>query len=106
VSPNQRRLAPVRSHSNCHGTMFEWCSISEITISSPGPRRNRSSFAADENACATRLIASVEFLVNTISSADAAPTNAATFARAPSYASVDSVPSVCTDRATLPLCHS
>ena len=34
--PNQRSVAPVRSQSSCHGTMFEWCSISEITISSPG----------------------------------------------------------------------
>ncbi len=37
VRPNQRSVAPVRSHSSCHGTMFEWCSISEMTISSPGP---------------------------------------------------------------------
>ena len=106
VIRNQRSVAPVRSHNSCHGTMFEWCSISEITISSPGPRRNRGSSARPENACATRLIASVEFLPNTISSAPAAPTNAATFARAASYAPVASVPSVCTERDTLPLCRS
>ena len=85
--------------------MFEWCSISEITISSPGPSRNRGSpprpTLALRNEYATRLIASVEFFVNTTSSGDVAPMNAATFARAPSYASVASVPSVCTDLATL-----
>ena len=42
VTPNQRSVAPVRSHSSCHGTMLEWCSISVMTISSPGPRRNRA----------------------------------------------------------------
>jgi hypothetical protein len=57
-------------------------------------------------AYATRLIASVEFLTNTISSGATALTNEATLARAPSYASVASVPSVCTDRDTLPLCNS
>jgi hypothetical protein len=102
--PNQRRVAPVRWHSSCHGTMFEWCSISEITISSPGFRWNRPTPL--ENAYATRFSASVEFLVNTTSSAEAAPMNAATRARALSYASVASVPSVCTERATLPLCRS
>jgi hypothetical protein len=48
----------------------------------------------------------VEFLVKTISSADPAPMKAATFARAFSYAVVDSVPRVCTERATLALCRS
>jgi hypothetical protein len=52
------------------------------------------------------LIASVEFLVNTTSLADGAPMNAATLARAASYASVASVPSVCTERATFALCRS
>ena len=37
VSPNQRSVAPVRSQSSCHGTMLEWCSISVMTTSSPGP---------------------------------------------------------------------
>jgi hypothetical protein len=84
VMPNQRSTAPVRSHSSCHGTMLEWCSISEITISSPGPSRNRGSAAVAENVRATRLMASVEFLVKTISSGLAAPMNAATFPLAPS----------------------
>jgi hypothetical protein len=111
VTPNQRSVAPVRSHSSCHGTMLEWCSISEMTISSPGPSRKRGSLPpppseAFENPYATRLIASVEFLVKTTSSAARAPMNAATFARAPSYACVASVPSVCTERETLPLCSS
>ena len=86
--PNQRSVAPVRSHSSCHGTMFEWCSISEMTISSPGPTRSRGSpdlaRLAFRNEYATRLIASVAFLVNTTSSGLLAPMNRATFARAPS----------------------
>ena len=90
--------------------MFEWCSISEMTISSPGPIRNRGSASgrseALENAYATRLIASVEFLVNTTSSTLGALMNAAIFARAPSYASVASVPRVCTERDTLALCRA
>ena len=28
-------LAPLSLHTNCHGTMFEWCSSEEIMISSP-----------------------------------------------------------------------
>ncbi len=103
VTLNQRSVAPVRSQSSCHGTMLEWCSISEITISSPGPSRSRGSPVGEafEKAYATRLIASVEFLVKTISSALGALMNAAILARAPSYASVASVPSVCTERETL-----
>ncbi len=79
--------------------MFEWCSSSEMTISSPGPSRC-------PNECATRFSASVAFFANTTSSGEVAPMNAATFARASSYAAVDSVPRVCTDRATLALCRS
>src|SRR3954452_16492845 len=101
VIPNQRSVAPVRSQSSCHGTRLEWCSISDTTISSPGPSDRNGP---DEYA--TRLIASDEFLVKTTSSGDDAPMNAATFARAPSYAEVDSVPRVCTDRETLELCRS
>jgi hypothetical protein len=90
--------------------MLEWCSISEMTISSPGPSLKRGSpFAASEafkKEYATRLNASVEFFVKTISSGDGALMKAATFARAPSYASVASVPSVCTERDTLPLCRA
>jgi hypothetical protein len=110
VTPNQRSFAPVRSQSSCHGTMLEWCSISEMTISSPGPSLKRGSPPAEaeafEKAYAIRLIASVAFLVNTTSSGVRAPMNAATLARAPSYASVASVPTVCTERDTLPLCRS
>ena len=40
--------------------------------------------SCSENAWATRLIASVEFFVKTISVSDGAPMNAATFVRAPS----------------------
>ena len=29
--------APVRSHSICHGTRLEWCSISVTTMRSPAP---------------------------------------------------------------------
>jgi hypothetical protein len=101
VTPNQRSVAPVRWHNNCHGTRLEWCSISETTISSPGPRDRNSA-----DVYASRLIASDEFFVNTTSSGDDAPMNAATLARAPSYAVVASVPSVCTERDTLALCHS
>lgn len=61
---------------------------------------------AFEKAYATRLIASVEFLVNTTSSTLGALTKAAILPRAASYASVASVPSVCTDRDTLALCRS
>ena len=32
-----RSRAPFSSQSICHGTMFEWCSIAEMTTSSPGP---------------------------------------------------------------------
>ena len=74
---NQRRVAPVRSASCCHGTRFAWCSISVIRISSPG-------LSDPVSANATRLIPSVADLVNTISSGEAAPRNAAIFARVPS----------------------
>ena len=36
VTSNQRSTAPVRCASSCHGTRLEWCSITEMTISSPG----------------------------------------------------------------------
>ena len=76
-SLNHLSVAPVRSASCCHGTRLAWCSISEITISSPG----RSDQASPN---ATRLIPSVADLVKTISSGRAAPRNDASFARAPS----------------------
>jgi hypothetical protein len=52
------------------------------------------------------LSASEAFLVNTISSGRAAPTNAATLARPPSKPAVASAPSVCMARATLALCSA
>jgi len=33
--------APCRSRRKCHGTMLEWCSMIESTISSPGLMRSR-----------------------------------------------------------------
>ena len=30
-----RSLAPFSSHNICQGTILEWCSIAEMTISSP-----------------------------------------------------------------------
>jgi hypothetical protein len=32
----QTSFAPCRSRMKCHGTMLEWCSMIESTISSPG----------------------------------------------------------------------
>ena len=101
MTPNHRSVAPVRAQSICHGTMLEWCSISEMTISSPGP--SRSGVGADglPKAYATRLSASEAFLVKTTSSRPGAPMKAATLSRASSYASVDSAPSTCIARPTL-----
>ena len=104
VMPNHRSVAPVRSVSSCHGTMLEWCSISVMTTSSPGPTRRSPS--AQANVLASRLSASVMFLVKITSSRDGAPMNSATLSRAPSNASVDSAPSVCMARAMLALWRS
>ena len=104
VAPNHRNVAPVRCASSCHGTMLEWCSISVVTISSPG-RISRSPTAL-RKVLATRLSASLAFFVNTISSRDGALTNAATLSRAPSKAAVASAPSWCMARATLALCQA
>ena len=92
-----RSTMPRSSRSICHGTMFEWCSISEITTSSPASRNARAQ------ACATRLIDSVVLRVKTISDADGAPMKARTFSRTPSYWSVASTESVCTPRWMLAL---
>ncbi len=70
-----RRRAPVAWAASCQGTMLEWCSISVITISSPGRRNLRPQ------AAATRLIASVVLRVNTISEGWRALIKAATLAR-------------------------
>ena len=52
-----RRSAPVCSQSSCHGTMFEWCSMPVMTISSPFPIYRWPKL------CATRLIPSVALRV-------------------------------------------
>ena len=39
-----RRVAPVRAASSCHGIRLAWCSISVTTISSPGARAKRRGF--------------------------------------------------------------
>ena len=87
VTLNHFSVAPVRWHNCCHGTRFAWCSISVMTISSPGPTRKRAASGPAVAALlieyATRLMPSVAFLVNT-SSSGSAPTNSATFARADS----------------------
>ena len=58
--------------------MLAWCSSTESTTSSPSPRKVPPQLAA------TRLIASVAPLVNTISLAERALTKRCTLARAPS----------------------
>ena len=65
------QLRAFSSQSSCHGTMFEWCSISVTSISSPAPRFARP------NVCATRLMASVVPRTKTISRASGALRNAA-----------------------------
>ena len=60
--------------------MFEWCSSSVISTSSPGPSVVRAS------PCATRLIASVVPRTKTISRDCAAPMKPATLFRTPSKA--------------------
>ena len=79
--PNQRSVAPVRCASSCHGTRLAWCSISVTTISSPGPRRNRSAPASRRRRC-ERVGDQVERLGGVLGEdhlvARRAPTNAAT----------------------------
>ncbi len=77
--------------------MLLWCSISEMTTTSPG-------FSPAPSVWAARLSASDAFLVKTISSRDGAPMKAATLSRPPSYAAVASAPSWCMARATFALC--
>ncbi len=98
MTSNQRRVAPLRWQASCHGTMLEWCSITEMTTSSPGRSR-------DPSVCAARLSASEAFFVKTISSGRAALMKDATLDLAPSNASVASAPSRCMARATLALCR-
>ncbi len=92
-----RRRAPTDSHSICHGTMFEWCSMADSRTSSPGPTRRRP------NACATRLMPSVAFRVKMISRGPAAFRNRATVPRARSNPAVARSLSVWTPRCTLAL---
>jgi hypothetical protein len=58
--------APFRSRWKCQGTMLEWCSMMESTISSPSP------ITMPPKDWATRLIASVAFLVKMMSWSDGA----------------------------------
>ena len=73
-----RSFAPVCSQRSCHGTMFEWCSMWEMTISSPSRSRGRT------NPLATRLMASVVPRAKTISRGSPALRKARTFSRVPS----------------------
>ena len=84
VMGRKRSVTSRSAASRCHGTRFEWCSIGVSTIASPGFSVERA------HACATRLIASVELRVNTISRGLAACTNAAKRRRASSYRAVAS----------------
>ncbi|MNR37027.1 hypothetical protein D3C85_1550110 [compost metagenome] len=86
--------APLRSRSRCHGTMLEWCSISVTMISSPGSMLRPMPLA-------TRLIASVPPLVQTMFSPEGAFRKRATISRAASNASVASFDRVCRPRWTL-----
>jgi len=61
-----RSRPPVMAHTICHGTMLEWCSIAEMSTSSPSRRSGRTKL------CATRLIPSVALRVKTISRTEAA----------------------------------
>ncbi len=76
VIGSQRSSIPWRAAMMCHGTMLAWCSICVTTTMSPADRW------APPHDWATRLSASVAFLVNTISSASRALTKPATLARA------------------------
>ena len=88
---------PRSSRSSCHGTMFEWCSISESTTSSPSRRCARAQ------PCATRLIDSVVLRVKMISRSESAWMKSRTCPRTRSYCSVASCESACTPRWMLEL---
>jgi hypothetical protein len=92
-----RSVAPFSSHSICHGTMFEWCSMAEMTISSPAVTLARPM------VCATRLIPSVALRVKITSLGSEAPMNVAMRWRAPSNRSVAFPLRWCTPRCTLAL---
>ena len=73
-----RKSAPALCATYCHGTKFEWCSSSVTSTTSPGPR------LFIPQAYATMLIASVAFLVKTISRAEGTLRKRPTVSRAPS----------------------
>ena len=77
--------------------MFEWCSIAEMSTSSPAPTRVRPK------ACATRLMLSVALRVKMIWRSCGALKNAPILRRAFSYASLAISLSSCTPRWTLAL---
>lgn len=77
--------------------MLLWCSATEKTISSPGPRLSTA------HVLATKLMASLALRVNTISCDEEAFTKRATFSRASSYAAVAQALSACTPRWTFEL---
>mmetsp|Transcript_55062 Transcript_55062/g.154908 ORF Transcript_55062/g.154908 Transcript_55062/m.154908 type:complete len:223 (-) Transcript_55062:153-821(-) len=95
VTPTNRSLAPTSAASCCHGTRLEWCSMTVSRISSP------ALIFALAQVRATKLMASVAFRVNTTSAGSPAPMKLATFARAPSKASVERIARVCMPRCTL-----
>ena len=96
VTGQKRTVAPVMPATICHGTVLEWCSIIDTTISSPS-RNSRTP-----QAHATRLMASVAFLVNTVASRGWL-TRRATASRPASKRSVASAAISYTPRCTLAL---
>ena len=86
---------PFFSAKSCHGTMLLWCSATDRMTSSP------AWSALWPHVFATRLMASVAFLVKTMFSGEAAFTNLATLQRASSYSVVARADSACTPRCTL-----
>ena len=73
---------PMRCACNCHGTMLEWCSITDTITSSPG------FINASTKELATRFMLSVVPLVNTTSEVEAALMNCRTHSLAASCKSV------------------
>ena len=83
------KMAPVRIHNSCHGTMLEWCSIVEIKISSP-------CLIKPDRVLASKFIDSVVPLVKTTSLEVLALMNLAIFVLDSSYNSVALTLRVCT----------
>ena len=82
VDRHDAKLRARFSHASCQGTIFEWCSISVMRISSP------SSSPRATVDCATRLMPSVVAPHKDDFLGWDAPINRATFLRAASLASV------------------